>query len=90
MHTISAFGGPSIGLGFIDPKFQDNQLGSLIGIAGAGPSVAQDYFKALGEFTMGDTGKGMKDILSTTGISRFYWFRDSMQELGRTLDQKFD
>jgi len=90
MHTINAMGGPDIGMGFINPKFNDTQVGALIGLAGAGPSVAQDYFLALKETVSGDTGKGMKDLLSATGISRFYWFRDSMQELGRTLDQKFD
>ncbi|QDP56230.1 MAG: putative peptidoglycan hydrolase [Prokaryotic dsDNA virus sp.] len=90
MHTINALGGPDIGLGFINPKFQDTQIGALVGITGSAPSVAQDYFLALQEFTTGDTGKGMKDILSATGISRFYWWRDSMQELGRTLDKTFD
>ena len=90
MHTINAMGGPDIGMGFIDPKFKDTQVGALIGLTGAGPSLAQDYFLALNEFATGDTGKGFKDIMSATGISRFYWFRDSMQELARTIDQKFD
>lgn len=90
MHTVNALGGPDIGLGFINPKFQDTQVGALVGITGSAPSVAQDYFLALQEFATGDTGKGMKDILSATGISRFYWWRDSMQELGRTLDKTFD
>lgn len=91
MNTSMALGGPDIGMGIINPKFQQekNYLDALTAIGGAGPSWGVDTGRAVKEFVTGNYGEGFADFMKQMPYMRLWFLKDEINGLGRAIEGRY-
>lgn len=91
MSTSLALGGPSLGLGIVNPKFpqEQNYLDAVTGIGGAGPSWGVDTARAVKEFVTGNYGEGAADFLRQMPYMRLWFLKDEINGLGNALKGRY-
>jgi len=87
MNTSLAMGGPNIGMGFINPKFpqEQNYVDAFTSLAGAGPSWAVDTGRAVGEFVQGNFGEGAYQMMGQMPAANMWLWKDDLNQMGRAL-----
>ena len=90
IHTSMALGGPNPTKGLISPKFNQGTdiVGGVAGIAGAGPSWADDMLRnGVGSWAQGEWGQGSKTIVRNLPFTRMWFLKNFTNEMSRAWGQ---
>ena len=81
----SALGTPDLSMGFLQPKYPENDPYAAVigGIGGAGPSITYDLMQGAYQFTRGEYGEGAKQFVRNLPGMRLWFLRDQMNEMTR-------
>tara|TARA_R110000772_G_scaffold19044_1_gene53521 strand:- start:927 stop:4478 length:3552 start_codon:yes stop_codon:yes gene_type:complete len=81
--TSKAFGGPDLGGGIINPKFQgeETKTEAIVGLTGAGPSWGYDIaVNGVGNLLQGNYGEGAKTIVRRLPTANLLWWKNWVNE----------
>ena len=92
MHTSMALTGDNYMEGLVRPKFPEEQdyMGAVTGLAGAGPSIAYDYYSAMNEMVTGDLGEGTKDLIRKLPYTKLWFLSQLTNEFSGALGNAID
>lgn len=85
MHTTLALGGPNITAGLIQPKFNQEKsyADAVIGLAGAGPSWAQEVGGGVYQFASGEYGEGAMRVARRLPFANLWFLKDDVNQITR-------
>ena len=85
MHTTLALGGPNITGGLVQPKFNQEKsyADAVIGLAGAGPSWAQEVGGGLYQFASGEYGEGAMRVARRLPFANLWFLKDDVNQITR-------
>jgi len=88
MATSLALGGPNITNGILAPKYpqEPNIADAVTAVAGAGPSVGLDYYRAFENLLTGNIGEGTKDLGRVLPFAQLFWLKGFTNNLTRAVD----
>jgi len=83
LHTSAQLGGPDIGMGVINPKFQTKPsvIDPIADVFGAGPSIALDITRGIADMTQGNISEGAKQVVRNFPGARLWFWKDEMNQL---------
>ena len=90
IHTSMALGGPNLTGGVVASKFNQGTdiFGGVTGIAGAGPSWADDMLRnGVGSWAQGEWGEGSKVVVRNLPFARMWFWKNWMNEMSRAWGQ---
>tara|TARA_R110000822_G_C15336815_1_gene495427 strand:+ start:5654 stop:9058 length:3405 start_codon:yes stop_codon:yes gene_type:complete len=85
MHTTLALGGPNITAGLLQPKFNQEKsyADAVIGLAGAGPSWAQEVAGGVYQFASGEYGEGGMRVARRLPFANLWFLKDDVNQITR-------
>jgi len=83
LHTSAQLDGPDIGMGVVNPKFpqKPSMIDPAVDVFGAGPSIASDIVKGIGDMVQGNVSEGAKEVVRNLPGARMWFWKDEMNQL---------